>query len=176
MNNIAQVLGDDFPALFILVTGMLIYRTVDLFSVWHKLEQLALRAHWWNDDEITYPNILVIPYAKIFSSIFLRSKTVVLGGPRISRKIMRNAVRAKERNVRAVLWHLNFLMSVRREFIAGMMLLYLLILTFIGFSVYLLDGEQEGGGASFVVAVATAVVSLLSSAINCELEKIKTYL
>jgi hypothetical protein len=93
----------------------------------------------------------------------------------ITLTVIRGAVRASKQNAREVLFHVNILMRIHSEFIAGMMVLYLAILAGIGYAVLLWD-VRDGSGASFVVAMATATVSLLTSALNFEIEKVKIYL
>jgi hypothetical protein len=145
VNNPGITVANDLPTLFLLVTAMLCYRTLDLLSTKVKLEQVALRATWWSDTCAKY-------------------------------SLVRMAIRATNHNARTVLFHLKILMRIRQEFIAYMMFLYLFLFAFVGFSVLLFDAVRSGGGASFVVAIATAIVSFLTSAMNYEIEKVRIYL
>jgi hypothetical protein len=147
---------NDFPTLFFLVTAMLVYRTVDLLCTKEKLEQLASRATWWKKESITFK-----AWWKNESITF----SVIIG-----------AARTTKHNARAVLLHFKILMLIRQEFIAGTMVLYLSLLAMIGYSVMLSEYVRTGNGASLVVAVATALVSLVASLMNYEIEKVKVYL
>ncbi len=54
MNSTPAILGADSLTLFILVSAMLCYRAVDLYSIRKKLDQLAAKTRWWTGPEITY--------------------------------------------------------------------------------------------------------------------------
>jgi hypothetical protein len=103
----------------------------------------------------------------------LAVKNSILNAERVDLAAMRQIVRICGDNARVIIPHVRFVMFLRREFLAGMMLLYLFILLMIGIWTQISDAVRNGNGESFVVAVATALVSLIASALNFELEKVK---
>lgn len=78
-------------------------------------------------------------------------------------------------HARTALAHLRWVMLLRKEFYAAMMGLYLLIFAGIGYSVLTIEAVQSGRALSLVVAGATALVSLIYSAVNLEVERVKVY-
>ena len=95
---------------------------------------------------------------------------------KITFPVLREAYRICKDNAREVLPSLRILMLVRQEFVAGMMGIYLLLFTMIGFSALLSDDVRTGRKASLIVAIATAIVSFTSSIVNFMVEKVKVYI
>jgi hypothetical protein len=100
-------------------------------------------------------------------------KNPILNAERVDVSAMRHIVRICGDNARIMIPHVRFIMFLRREFLAGMMLLYLFILLIIGLWTQISNALRSGTGESFVVAIATGLVSLIASAVNFELEKVK---
>jgi hypothetical protein len=137
--------GADPLTLFILVSAVLIYRTVDLVSTKVKLEQLAVKASWWTGEGLSF-------------------------------SVLRAAVRACKTNTRTVVSCFRLLMRIRADFVAGLMLLILALFAIVGYSVLLSEGVRTGARATLVVAVITALVSLIASVTNLLIEKVKIHL
>lgn len=130
--------------LFFLLIAMLTYRTIDLLTIRQKLEQLASRV----------------------------SRDVQWNAPTIVR--MRSVRRLCRDESRTFLVYYKVMNKIRLEFVSLLMGLYLFIFAVVGFSLLSSVSVKNGKEGNLVVAVVTALVSLLASLLNLALEFVRS--
>lgn len=90
--------------------------------------------------------------------------------------VLRKAFKLWNHNAREVVPSLRVLMLIRKEFLPGLMGIYLFLFAMLGYSTLLFDDVRSGKKASFIVAIATAIVSFTSSIVNYIIEKVKVHI